>query len=178
VRFIRGDLFETDFSEADVVTMYLLPDVNMKLREKILEMEPGTRVVSHAFDMQDWEPDQQSDASGQSVYMWVVPAQVAGTWEWQVGEGETARNYQVSLDQQFQEVSGSASVDGQPAELSDARLEGDQLSFSIRPDGGEPVDFQARFEDGQLVGQSGEGEQMAAGRSEWVAERTQEPTQG
>jgi len=78
VKFIQGDLFETDFSKADVVTLYLLPAVNMKLRPILLkQLKPGTRIVSHAFDMGDWQPDQQVEVDGSTIYLWTVPQKAA-----------------------------------------------------------------------------------------------------
>ncbi len=76
-QFLQQDLFETDLSEADVVTLYLLPDVNLRLRPKLLEeLQPGTRIVSHAFDMGDWEPEQVVEVDGRTVYSWVVPEEI------------------------------------------------------------------------------------------------------
>lgn len=77
VKFIQGDLFKTDFSKATVVTMYLFPEINLKLRPKILAMKPGTRIVSHAFDMGDWEPEQTIRVGGSTIYLWTVPAKKA-----------------------------------------------------------------------------------------------------
>jgi ribosomal protein L11 methylase PrmA len=73
VKFVQADLFEMDFSDADVVTLYLLPDLNLKLRPKILALRPGTRIVSHAFDMGDWRPDEERTVDGKTVYAWTVP---------------------------------------------------------------------------------------------------------
>src|SRR4030095_2075826 len=81
-QFIRGDIFETDFSQATVLTLYLLPSLNVKLRPTILKMKPGTRVVSHAFSMEDWQADQTDNVDGRTAYLWIVPAQVEGTWRW------------------------------------------------------------------------------------------------
>jgi SAM-dependent methyltransferase len=76
VKFLEQDLFETDFHEATVVTLYLLPSLNLKLRPKLLkELKPGTRIVSHAFDMGDWKPEQEIDVDGRTVYLWIVPKQ-------------------------------------------------------------------------------------------------------
>ena len=80
-RFIKADLFEADFSEATVITMYLLSSLNMKLRPKILDLKPGTRIVSHAFDMGDWKPDTIITTEGRNAYLWIVPANVEGTWK-------------------------------------------------------------------------------------------------
>lgn len=74
VRFINEDLFEADFSDATVITLYLLPDLNLKLRPKLWQLKPGTRIVSHAFDMGDWKPEQTLDVNGRTVYFWTVPA--------------------------------------------------------------------------------------------------------
>src|SRR5262245_54630061 len=81
-KFINGDIFQTDFSQATVVTLYLLPSLNVKLRPTILKMKPGTRVVSHAFTMDDWQADQTENVEGRTAYMWIVPARVEGTWRW------------------------------------------------------------------------------------------------
>ena len=78
VRIIQGDIFETDFSSATVVTLYLLPELNLRLRPTILNMKPGTRVVSHSFLMDDWEPDDRSMTEDGSAYLWIVPAQGRG----------------------------------------------------------------------------------------------------
>src|ERR1700754_2363278 len=80
VQIVHGDIFETDFSSATVVTLYLLPDLNLRLRPTILRMKPGTRVVSHSFLMDDWEPDERSMTEDGYAYLWIVPAQVDGTW--------------------------------------------------------------------------------------------------
>lgn len=174
VEFIQGNLFNTDFSKATVVTMYLLPDVNLRLRPRILrELEPGTRVVSHAFDMNEWQPDEKARVEGSYIYMWIVPARVAGAWEWETDDGS---RYQVELDQQFQEVSGKAWVDGRAAHLTKAELRGDRLQLTIQPDGSTvPQTFTARYDDGRLLGlaaresgQAAEAEQVA-----WVAERAE-----
>jgi len=176
VEFRQQDLFETDFSAATVVTMYLLPSVNMRLRPRLLsELKPGTRVVSHAFDMEDWQPDQTATVDGTTVYLWTIPAQVAGEWRWQTGEG---RRYQVNLQQAFQQVSGEALVDGRLAELTEAKLEGDRLRLAIKPEGAaEPVVFAARYQDGKLVGVA-EGIRPDAAGGTWVAERAGSPPQG
>ncbi len=125
--FMKADIFETDFSKATVLTMYLLPSLNMKLRPKILEMKPGTRVVSHAFSMEDWEADETAEVEGRTAYFWVVPAKVAGTWTW-TAAGGTA---ELSLTQTFQKIEGSLKLNGKEMTLKDAKLTGDQISFSV-----------------------------------------------
>ncbi len=101
VTFAQADIFKSDFSEATVVTMYLLPSLNLRLRETILKMRPGTRVVSHAFDMGDWEPDQTIRTDDASGYMWIVPAQVAGRWAFEIGN----ERFATELGQTFQKLS-------------------------------------------------------------------------
>jgi SAM-dependent methyltransferase len=131
VKFINGDIFQTDFSHATVVTLYLLPSLNLKLRPTILRMKPGTRIVSHAFSMDDWQPDQTENVEGRTAYLWIVPAQVEGTWRWSVA-GSGQKEYELVLRQQFQKVEGLARLDnGKMGQLRNVKLSGDQLSFSI-----------------------------------------------
>ena len=94
VEFRQGDLFEADISEASVVAIYLLQSVNLRLRPKLLgELRPGARVVSHAFDMGEWQTDAQRDVAGANIYYWVIPANISGTWEWQNHAGEKEAAY-------------------------------------------------------------------------------------
>ena len=125
-KFIKADIFETDFSQATVVTMYLLPTLNVKLRPTILGMKPGTRVVSHAFSMGDWPPDRTESVEGRQAYLWIVPAKVAGTWRVDSGR----RKFELVLRQKFQTLDGTANIDGKVTPIR-ATLLGDQLSFSI-----------------------------------------------
>ena len=130
-KFIRGDIFETDFSHATVVTLYLLPSLNVKLRPTILKMKPGTRVVSHAFSMDDWQPDQTENVEGRTAYLWIVPAPVEGTWRWSVA-GSGQKEYELILRQQFQHVEGLVKLDsGKMGQLRNVKLQGDQISFSV-----------------------------------------------
>lgn len=174
VEFVEGDLFELDFSDATVVTMYLLPGVNLKLRPRLLkELEPGTRIVSHAFDMGDWQPDQKADVAGARVYMWIVPAQVAGNWQWQVD----GKQYALDLEQKFQKISGTVQVDGRPAELSRAELQGDTLQLAIQPEGeADPIEFTAQYRDGGLIGVAPDGD--GSQDEQWVAQREEGTPQG
>ena len=122
VKFLKADLFETDFSDATVVTMYLLPDINRKLRPKILELKPGTRVVSHAFDMGEWKPHRTATVDGKTAYLWIVPAKVAGVWQLPQGE--------LTLTQNFQTVTGTLKTGERTVPISGGRLRGDQITFS------------------------------------------------
>lgn len=122
VKFMKADLFETDFSEATVVTMYLLPDINLKLRPKILDLKPGTRVVSHAFDMGEWKADRTAEVDGKTAYLWIVPAKVAGAWQLPQGE--------LTLSQNFQTVRGTLKTGERSVPVSGGRLRGDQITFN------------------------------------------------
>ncbi|HKM26050.1 MAG TPA: class I SAM-dependent methyltransferase [Thiopseudomonas sp.] len=129
-RFFEGDLLEADFSDATVVTLYLLDLINLELRPRLLdELRPGTRIISHAFDMGDWKPDQRQNCGSINVYKWIVPAKVAGLWEWQTTQGDT---YRVELKQKYQRVSGQAWINGQPALLDSALLQADLLELIIK----------------------------------------------
>ncbi len=124
-RFVKADLFETDFSQASVITMYLLPSINLKLRDKILALKPGTRVVSHAFDMGDWKADETATVEGRNAYLWIVPARAAGTWRVDAGNS----SFDVAIAQTYQQIEGSASSGGRASKLEKAALVGDQISF-------------------------------------------------
>jgi precorrin-6B methylase 2 len=125
--FVKADLFETDFSQATVITMFLLPSINLRLRPKILDMKPGTRIVSNSFTMGEWQDDETAtmDAKDGCTYWcvahhWIVPAKVAGNWR--VGQGDLA------LKQEFQMLSGSLTLDGKTVAI-EGRMRGEQISF-------------------------------------------------
>ncbi|REC94600.1 methyltransferase domain-containing protein [Kushneria indalinina] len=128
VEFRQEDLFDTPIADADVLTLYLLPTINQQLRPKILaDMAPGTRVVSHAFDMGDWHSDEQRTIDGRTVYLWHVPARVEG--EWQMMQGDTSIT--LTLSQRYQEVRGTAQRDEQAVTVGNARLLGDRIAFTL-----------------------------------------------
>jgi precorrin-6B methylase 2 len=123
-QFRQADLFETDFSQANVVTLFLLPSINMKLRPKILDMKPGTRIVANTFTMEDWQADQTETVSGDCVswctaLLWIVPAKVDGTW--QLG------NEPLTLKQNFQMLEGTL---GSRA-ITDAKMTGEEITFTV-----------------------------------------------
>jgi precorrin-6B methylase 2 len=122
-QFVQADLFATDFSKAQVVTMFLLPSINMKLRPTILNMRPGTRIVSNTFTMEDWQPDQsetiQECSSWCTAHLWIVPAKVAGTWQLPQGS--------LTLTQEFQMLAGTL---GSTA-ISGGRMRGDAITFTV-----------------------------------------------
>ncbi len=135
VIFLEQDLFDTPLHEADVVTMFLLPSVNLRLRPRLLEeLEAGSRIVSNRFDMGDWRPDDVRRVGGYEAYLWIVPAQVAGSWRLDVGESSIP----LELEQSFQDVQGTAAINGQ-IQLFTPVLRGDRLRFSLDLPGGEQV---------------------------------------
>jgi len=126
--FMKADIFESDFSQATVITMFLLPELNLRLRPKILDLKPGTRIVSNTFTMDDWQADEYgSIREGCSTWctalLWYVPAKVAGTWR--LGQGE------LILTQQFQMISGTLQSGGQTAPIADGRLRGADITFTV-----------------------------------------------
>ena len=134
VRIVHGDIFKEDFSKATVVTMYLLEELNAQLRPTILAMKPGTRVLSNTFSMGDWEPDQVIRVTNGTGYFWTVPANVAGLWTLS-GLDENS-NVTLKLDQSFQRLGGSLTLQGKTQNLLGARIEGSVLHFSfINADG-------------------------------------------
>ena len=129
VKIIQGDIFKEDFSKATVVTMYLLPELNLKLRPTILKMKPGTRVVSHAFTMGDWEADAEVDGPARA-YFWVVPANVSGEWTLTNFDGQNPVT--LSLSQYFQRIGGSVLIDRRSQPLLNAKLMGNKMEFSYK----------------------------------------------
>lgn len=176
IEFVEGDLFEQDLSKATVVTLYLLPSLNERLRPKLFkELRPGTRIVSNAFDMGPWKADRTLNvktASGMQSYafLWILPADVSGEWRLEPGEGGGGKGYTLDIKQKFQEVSGTASSGGKSLPLSGLVVNGDRLTFVIREGGSEGtgLEFTGRV-DGDRV--SGTTKGKGAGWS-WKAVRT------
>ena len=129
VTIVTGDIFKEDFSRATVVTMYLLPDLNMRLRPLILKMKPGTRVVSHAFHMGDWDPDERLMAEAREAFLWIVPASVEGTWAFEEENGAQSKGT-VTVTQRYQRIGGTVTAGGRTQPLLSPTLRGDQLAFS------------------------------------------------
>jgi hypothetical protein len=152
--FAKADLFESDFSQATVITMFLLPSINLKLRPKILDLKPGTRIVSNSFDMDEWKPDETGTAAGCedwcTAHLWIVPAKVGGTWKLPQGE--------LTLKQTFQIVSGTIKS-GNVITPVNGKLNGDQITFTSG---------EAKY-TGRVTGNSMEG--TLNGGSKWSATR-------
>jgi hypothetical protein len=177
-QFYVRDLFETDIREASVLTMYLLPEVNLQLRPRLLaQLRPGTRVVSHDWDMGEWRADAKAVLEGlvkpvmpvqaSTAYLWIVPAKVAGTWNLQL-EGEKPESIAIEFTQRFQEIAGVARRTHGRTLLQSAHLRGAEIRFSVidetrRPS--LPVQFFGRVFGETMEGSTGTGQR-------WRAERT------
>ena len=155
VTFVQGNLFEQKIGEANVLTMYLLQSVNLQLRPRILaELRPGSRVVSHAFSMNEWEPDQHVNLNGRNLYLWIVPGKAEGTWQAESG----GRKFTLNLKQTFQKLTGTATVDGKSVPVT-GRLTGNVIELSADLGGG------ATQLRGQIKGNAIEGGNLRATRS-------------
>ena len=129
VNIITGDIFVEDFSKATVVTMYLLPQLNVKLRPTILAMKPGTRVTSHQFDMGDWDPDQHLKVETRDAYVWIVPAQVGG--EWSFKDERDSLTGTINLVQRYQRLGGTITVGSKTQPILGPWVDGDKFGFSF-----------------------------------------------
>ena len=190
VTFIEQDLFETDIREATVVALYLLPELNLQLRPKLLrDLRPGSRIVTHEFDMGDWKPDNMAKVPKVKLYYhpripyekdtcfyyWVIPAKAEGVWRWTLPTPSGDRDYTLRLGQKFQEIRGTVHMKGQEAPIAAARLVGDQLSFTM---GGEDADkekvvmqFNGRIHGDDIAGSVEVQGGPFAGNYTWAAKR-------
>jgi Methyltransferase domain len=158
----HGDIFATDFTQATVIALYLLPALNMKLRPQLLSMRPGTRVVSHSFSMEDWEADEISTLDGRRAYFWIVPANVMGNWNLDAG----GQHLDMTLEQTFQKVSGTFALGPIHAGLRDVKLRGTAISFSYVDQNRVRRDFTGRVSGAKMEG-SFRDEKGAEGK--WTA---------
>lgn len=127
-RIVEGDIFKEDFRRATVVTMYLLPQLNVCVRHRILAMEPGTRVVSHQFSMAEWEPDESATVEGRNVYLWVVPVRVDGIWDFHDQDGKA---FTIELRQSFGKLGGEITRGRVREPLLSASVRGNDLRFTF-----------------------------------------------
>ena len=178
-RFFARDLFDTDIHEASVLTLYLLPEVNLQLRPRILaQLKPGARVVSHDWDMGEWRPDAKAVVEGlakpvmplgaSTVYLWIVPARVAGSWRLQVEGASTEQALGLEFTQRFQEISGVARRTRGRTLLQSAHLRGAEIRFAVidetrRPSA--PLHFFGRVYGDMMEGTSGTGQRWSAQRT-------------
>ncbi|MEX0802260.1 MAG: methyltransferase domain-containing protein [Candidatus Binatia bacterium] len=154
--FANADLFESDFSQAQVITMFLLPGINLKLRPKILDLKPGTRIVSNSFTMGDWAEDESASVGGEcdhwcTALLWIVPAKVEGTWQLPHGE--------LALKQTFQMLSGTLKTGNDVAQITNGKIIGDQIVFTA--DGQQ---YRGRVSSNVIEGNAGSGASWKATR--------------
>ncbi|MGH8642634.1 MAG: SAM-dependent methyltransferase [Burkholderiales bacterium] len=186
VAFYQRDLFETDLDSATVVTMYLLPQVNIELRPKLLKLKPGTRLVSHDFDMGDWKPDTHAKVESREkyggsggtsdIYFWVVPAAVAGAWQWELrASGKEQAAYELRLEQRYQAISGTVTVGGGTAKITNARLRGEEIRFAFTASiNGQAVrhEFSGRINGDSVTGSARLSGPRVQGQHDWHARRS------
>jgi hypothetical protein len=160
VKFIQGDIFATDFSQATVVTLFMPPDFNRKIRPHLLAMKPGTRVVAFNFGMEDWQPDYSVYVDAQRGMLWRVPANIAGEWRLAFDSPQAGKQepHVLRLTQRFQQVQGTLVIGSQPLTLWDLRYDVDRLRFSVLRQG-KRTDF-----DGRVAGNTLSGKLEAGGR--------------
>ena len=151
VKIIHGDIFKEDFSSATVLTLYLLEELNFQLRPLILQMRPGTRVLSNTFSMGDWEPDQVISVNSNTGYFWTVPAPVGGAWSLSGISGAQPAVLQVT--QKYQRLAGSLRIDGQTQALLGATIQGQELRFSFLNDSGDLKSVRLAVDGASLKGE-------------------------
>ena len=156
VAFRRQNLFETEIDQANVITMYLLTTVNLKLRPRLLELKPGTRVVSHAFELGDWRADETAQIGFRHAFLWIVPAKVGGRWQFESG----GMRGTLDLDQTYQRLTGRAEIGGKSMAVTDGRLRGTDIEFTIE-DGRK---FRGRVDGGRM-------QSLEPGANAWQATR-------
>jgi SAM-dependent methyltransferase len=156
VKFLEQDLFQADLAQATVITTYLLPFYMLKLRTKLLELKPGTRIVSHDFDFGDWKPDRKTGIR-KNVFLWLVPARVAGRWQARLPLPPIERLLELELTQRYQEVAAHARLNGMPSQVWEMQLAGDRLSFVV-VDTTDRDDEASLYFEGRVAGDVVEGE--------------------
>lgn len=174
VRFVQQDLFDTDLREATVITLYLSPNLNLKLRPALLQLRPGTRIVSHGSDLGDWRPDRKTSVR-KDVYLWFVPARVSGRWISGIGLADGERRLAIEFAQRHQDLSARAWLDGVPLSVWEARLQSDRVSFVIveanAKDDGAGLYFEGRVTGDRIDGTVSRGFGSARAAASWRAAR-------
>jgi hypothetical protein len=157
-RFEKADIFESDFSKADVITMYLLPTLNLKLRPTLMKLKPGTRLVTHAFTMGGWQPDESSRAGGASAFLWLVPANVTGQWELSYPQGKRSVKHAVHVERQrYQFPEGTVQLGDADTSLRDARVMGERVRFAFTGTDGVLRTFEGKVNGARMEGQVSDG---------------------
>jgi len=170
VQMVEGDIFEKDFSTATVVTTYLLTELNLRLRPRLLDMKPGTRVVTHLFGMGEWQPDETSVVEGRPAFLWIVPARVNGRWKVTLPDLRSVKPREVVLDmeQQFQKISGTVNFGRMTTTLRDPVISGDSIRFKLTDEDSKVREFTGRVSGNSMSG-------TVAGGRRWKAERSEAP---
>jgi protein-L-isoaspartate O-methyltransferase len=150
VRVIQQDLFDADVSAGTVIALYISPGAMQRLRPRLLELRPGTRIVSHQFDLGDWEPDEKIEVEGRKGYLWVVPAAVEGAWRVSV----PGQDLRLQLGRRHQALTAAGERDGKNVQVLGARLRGDEIAFSAFDRDGEARNYTGRLVEGRLVGEA------------------------
>jgi SAM-dependent methyltransferase len=155
VEFRQQDLFKTSVKEATVVGLYLFVWANEKLRPRLIgELKPGSRIVAHDFPVgEDWKPDVEEEVENRTVYLWYVPAQVGGNWQF----SGASQPFTVQLRQKFQMIDGSATVDGRAIPLTKVLLRGDEIDFAVELESGKPTQFRGRVAGDRIEPRAGGG---------------------
>jgi hypothetical protein len=180
--FVEQNLFETDLSSATVVTTYLLPEMNEKLRPKLLALKPGTRVVAHDYSMGDWDPDEErtllvpektvGDPGKSYIFFYIVPARVAGTWEAEVAAGAKPVPYRFSFDQNYQLVHGNVRAGDRDVRVPQFRLAGERIAFNVAVPGVGVHRFNGMVRGDTIEGTVTIGEGAAQRVTPWKAKQT------
>jgi hypothetical protein len=162
VRIVEGDIFEEEFGDASVVTLYLLPHLNLCVRHRLLAMAPGTRVVAHQYAMADWPPDQSIQVQGRDIHLWVVPARVDGVWDFQDSQGTT---FTIDLRQTFDTLSGEVDRGGVQKALLSATVHGLELRVAFDA-AGVAAELSGTVRGGEITGvlRTGSAARTAVGR--------------
>lgn len=179
VKFLQQDFFKTDFSEATVVTLYLISPVMRRLRDRMLQLKPGTRLVAHDFDFDDWRPDAKTTIR-KNVFLWIVPARASGRWQVRAGLPSGEFVFDMEVRQKYQELDGFTRIEGQPGGLWEARLDGDKLRFVV-VDSRDRDNESTLYFDGRVAGNVMEGAVVRGVGSDqrafkWRATKTGEVT--
>jgi len=181
VEFMEQNLFLTEMGHATVITMYLYPRLMLQLLPRLFaELRPGTRVVSHDFDMESWRPDARATVPvpdkpygppSSEVYLWIMPANAAGAWKWRSTDGTAALDYELTLSQTFQMLEGKALIGGEPGRLEGGRMRGDEIRLMLTAEAGGRTrrrEFSGRV-DGDLI--IGTMKLPGGGEFDWKATR-------
>ncbi len=175
VKFIEQDLFVTDIHDATVVMLYLWPEVNLRLRPKLLaDLKPGTRVVSHSHNMGTWEADRAVTAqNGHQVYFWVIPANVSGKWEWEQPGVEGNKPWVLAIRQEYQKIRGTLQEGTRVIPLENLQLKGEWIQFTVEKSGKGKIYFKGRVKNHSLEGVR---EEASAGKHSKTWKATRNPS--